>query len=123
MAYFAELDQNNIVTKVIFVSNDDILDDNGNESEEIGINFLEKLYGHRNWKQTSYNNNFRFRYAGIGYEYHEVPDGFSEPQPYDSWIFNEETLSWNAPVEKPENVMSVWDEDLKDWVILDFSIE
>ena len=70
MSHFAQLDENNVVTQVIVVSNDDIKDVNGNEVEEIGVAFCKKLLGaDTNWKQTSYNNNFRVRYAGIGYSF------------------------------------------------------
>ena len=67
MAHFAKLDDNNVVEKVIVVNNDDIKDNNGIESESIGIGFCQKLYGaDTNWKQTSYNGNFRGKFAGIG---------------------------------------------------------
>ena len=77
MAHFAKLDKNNKVVEVIVISNNDILDENGNESEEKGIKFCKKLYGENtNWKQTSYNNNFRGRYAGIGIYYDCTIDEF-----------------------------------------------
>jgi hypothetical protein len=70
MAHFAQLDENNVVTQVIVVSNDDIKDNTGTEVESIGVAFCQKLLGaDTNWKQTSYNNNIRVRYAGIGYSY------------------------------------------------------
>ena len=73
MAHFAELDQNNIVTRVIVVSNEDTHDVNGVENEELGIAFCRRLFGiDTNWRQTSYNGNIRFRYAGIGYTYDEI---------------------------------------------------
>lgn len=79
MAHFAKLDENNKVIEVIVVSNDDILDDNGNESEEIGIEFCKMIQGQNtNWKQTSYNNTFRGRYAGIGMYYDQTIDEFVE---------------------------------------------
>ena len=116
MANFAELNENNIVTKVLVVSNEDIKDSNGNESEEIGINFLENIFGHRNWKQTSYNSNFRINYAGVGYKYHRDIDGFSPPQPFPSWSLNEKTLEWEAPITKPSNGVYSWNEDHKVWI-------
>ena len=77
MAHFAQLDENNVVTQVIVVSNEDTSDVNGNEVEEIGVTFCKKLLGaDTNWKQTSYNNNMRVRYAGIGYTYNEELDAF-----------------------------------------------
>ena len=102
MAHFAQLNENNIVTRVIVVSNDDILDDNLNESERIGIDFCKKLFGNNTkWIQTSYNNNFRGKYAGIGYQYNEKYDSFISPKPFESWILNEETLEWKSPLGNP----------------------
>jgi len=103
MAHYAQLDENNIVTQVIVVSNDDCTDANGNEVEEIGIAFCKKLLGaDTNWKQTSYNNNIRVRYAGIGYSYDKKLDAFIPPQPFPSWKLNKKTADWNAPVARPE---------------------
>jgi hypothetical protein len=117
MAHYALIDENNIVTQVIVVSNDDILDDTGNESEEIGLNFLENLFGHRNWKQTSYNNSFRKNYAGIGYRYYQEHDGFAGPQPYPSWTLNVESLIWESPIPRPnEDSFFTWDEDSLQWI-------
>ena len=80
MAHFANLDENNKVIQVIVVSNNDIVDENGEENEEIGIQFCRMIQGQNtNWKQTSYNNNFRGRYAGIGMYYDEINDEFIEP--------------------------------------------
>ena len=103
MSHFAELDENNIVTRVIVVSNDDIKDVNGVESEEIGVAFCKKLLGvETNWKQTSYNNNIRVRYAGIGYSYNAELDAFVAPPQFPSFVFNPETTDWEAPLPKPE---------------------
>lgn len=80
MAHFAELDSNNIVTRVLVVNNIDIIDENGQEQEQLGITFLQNLLGaDTQWVQTSYNNNFRGTYAGIGYTYDEVSDIFVPP--------------------------------------------
>ena len=77
MAHFCQIDENNIVTQVIVVANEDTTDTNGVEVEEIGIAFCKKLLGEdTNWKQTSYNNNIRVRYAGIGYKFYESLDAF-----------------------------------------------
>lgn len=77
MAHFAKLDENNKVIEVIVVSNQDILDENGEENEEIGIKFCRMIQGQNtNWKQTSYNGNFRGRYAGIGMYYDQINDEF-----------------------------------------------
>ena len=75
MAHFAELDDNNIVLRVIVVDNKDTLDESGQESESVGAAFCNNLLGGR-WKQTSYNANFRLNYAGIGYRYDEEQDAF-----------------------------------------------
>ena len=98
MAHFAKLDENNIVTQVIIVNNDDITDPHtGQEDEILGIAFCKKLLG-GNWKQTSYNNNMRKRYAGIGYSYNAALDAFITPQPYASWTLDNETADWISPL-------------------------
>ena len=99
MAHFACLDENNIVTQVIVVGNDDITDANGNEVEEIGVAFCKKLLGaDTNWKQTSYNSSMRVRYAGIGYSYNAELDAFVAPQPYASWTLDSGTADWVSPL-------------------------
>ena len=99
MAHFCKLDENNIVTQVIVVSNDDIKDVNGVEVEEIGVAFCKKLLGaDTNWKQTSYNNNFRVRYAGISYTYNEELDAFIPPKPWPSFVLNNTTADWQSPL-------------------------
>lgn len=80
MAHFAEIDHNNTVLRVIVVANKDTSDENGNEVEQIGLNFCSKLLG-GNWVQTSYNSNFRGKYAGIGDIYDPVNDIFISPTP------------------------------------------
>ena len=77
MAHFAELAENNNVTQVIVVHNNELLID-GVETESKGIDFLESLFGHRHWVQTSYNGNIRGRYAGIGMKYDSERDEFVE---------------------------------------------
>jgi hypothetical protein len=99
MAHFCQLDENNIVTQVIVVANEDTSDANDVEVEEIGVAFCKKLLGaDTNWKQTSYNNNMRVRYAGIGYSYNAELDAFIAPKPFASWVLNEETADWESPV-------------------------
>ena len=99
MAHFCKLDENNIVTQVIVVANEDTTDTNGVEVEEIGVAFCKKLLGaETNWKQTSYNNNFRVRYAGIGYSFSEELNAFIPPSPFPSWILVEETADWVSPL-------------------------
>jgi len=99
MSHFAQIDENNIVTQVIVVANEDIQDANGNEVESIGVAFCQKLLGaETNWKQTSYNNNIRVRYAGIGYSYNAKLDAFVPPQPFASWTLNKKTADWVSPL-------------------------
>ena len=99
MAHFAQLDENNVVTQVIVVGNDDTSDSNGVESEGIGVAFCQKLMGaNTNWKQTSYNGNMRVRYAGIGYSYNAELDAFVAPQPYASWTLDSDTAEWVSPL-------------------------
>lgn len=80
MAHFAELDENNVVKRVIVVANQEITDANGVEIESIGIAFCQQLFGGV-WLQTSYNNNFRKQFAGIGYTYNPELNAFISPQP------------------------------------------
>jgi len=116
MAHFAEIDQLGIVKRVIVVANSDCLDADGNESEAVGVAFCTNLFG-GSWVQTSYNNNFRVRFAGISYRYDEARDAFIPPQPYVSWIFNETTLDWDPPVPYPtDGKIYTWDEATQQWV-------
>lgn len=118
MAHFAKLNEDNIVTTVIVVLND-VLD--SNNEEESGIAFLtEWSGGYTKWKQTSYNNTFRKRFASPGFCYDEMRDAFIPPQPYLSWIFNEETLDWEAPTPHPQDGNDYyWDETSKEWKQVD----
>ena len=100
MAHFAELDANNVVLRVIVVATKDNSTADGVEKENIGQAFCERLFG-GNWKQTSYNNNMRVRYAGIGYTYDETLDAFIPPKPYPSWTLDNSTADWAAPVPMP----------------------
>ena len=98
LAHFAKLDENNIVTQVIVVDNKDVTDPfTGQEDEILGIAFCKKLLG-GNWKQTSYNNNTRVRYAGVGYSYNAALDAFVAPKPFDSWVLVNETADWESPL-------------------------
>lgn len=115
MAHFALLDERNIVTQVIVVANNDILDENENESEEVGIQFCNSLIA-GNWIQTSYNANFRKNFAGIGFTYDSERDAFIPPKPCNSWTLNEETCQWEAPIPYPSDGQSyVWNENQKQW--------
>jgi hypothetical protein len=123
MAHFAELDENNVVKRVIVVSNADTSDANGVEKEYIGAAFCEKLFG-GTWKQTSYNASFRKNYAGIGFTYNSSIDAFVPPKPYNSWILNNDTGRWEAPVALPEDSgtgdppkIYSWNEETTSWVL------
>jgi len=125
MAYFAKLGTGNIVENVISINNAVITDANGIEQEQLGVDFINKLYNTRDvWKQTSYNGNFRKNFAGIGYTYDETRDAFIPPKPFNSWILNEDTCLWNAPVAMPtteleDNQYYSWNESIINWEIKD----
>jgi len=102
MSHFAEINQDGIVQRVI------VAEQNFINSGAVGDSF--------NWVQTSYNNNFRKQYAGIGYTYDKVKDVFIAPQPYASWTLNDSN-DWEAPTSYPEDgKMYNWDEDTTTWV-------
>jgi hypothetical protein len=99
MAHFAELDEANTVLRVIVVSNDMILDEQGQESEAVGIAFCQSLFGtETRWVQTSYNGNTRKNYAGMGFTYDQTRDAFIAPMPEgEGWILDEATCQWRNP--------------------------
>ena len=111
MAHYAFLDAGNVVTEVITGIN---------ETELIEGLLPETWYGNfrgQVCKRTSYNNNIRFNYAGIGYTYDTARDAFIAPQPFASWVLDEATCRWGAPVAMPsEGGPWAWDEDTESWV-------
>jgi len=124
MASFAKIGLNGKVIEVQSVVNEVLHDSNGVEQESIGIDFLTKLTGWAIWKQTSYNGNFRKNHASIGYTYDEDRDAFIPPKPHASWILDETTCVYQAPVTRPTpeqarytidgveyNYQVHWDED------------
>jgi hypothetical protein len=116
MAHFAEIGLNNTVMRVIVVGNDDCKDQYGNESEVIGSKFCNNLFGGV-WLQTSYNGNMRKNYAGIGYTYDSQRDAFIAPKPYASWVLNDTTCQWDAPVARPaDDKQYTWDETTTSWI-------
>jgi hypothetical protein len=116
MAHFAEIGLNNTVLRVIVVGNDDCKDQFGNESEVIGAKFCNNLFGGV-WLQTSYNGNMRKNYAGIGFTYDSARDAFISPKPYASWVLDEATCQWVAPVARPvDDKQYIWDETTTSWV-------
>lgn len=117
MAHFAKLDDAGVVTDVIVVNNSDIGDLPFPESEPVGIEYLNSFLPPATWKQTSYNNNFRVRYASIGYTYMEQYDAFVPPKPADNFVFDEQRLLWVPPVPYPSDGLAhYWDVSLNKWV-------
>ena len=132
MASFAKIGLNSKVIEVLAVNNNELKDSNGVEQEVNGIDFLTKLTGWAVWKQTSYNTHggvhssggtpLRKNHAGIGYTYDENRDAFIPPKPYTSWVLNESTCLWQAPVTMPateleENQYYSWNESIVNWEI------
>ncbi len=117
MAHYAFLDKDGIVTEVI----------TGRDETEVvdGISDWETYYGNirnQDCVRTSYNGNIRYNYAGIGFTYDADRDAFISPKPYESWVLDEETCQWAAPIPYPEDgVMYQWDEETVDWIATDYS--
>ena len=109
MAHFAKI-EDGVVTQVTVVNNDILLDENGDEQESLGVEFLNNLFGNANWKQTSYNGNFRNTFAGEGFVYNETDDVFYEPQPHASWTLDE-NYKWQPPVASPTDGIYDWNEE------------
>jgi len=128
MASFAKIGLNNKVIAVISVNNEVLKDSNGVEREDLGIQFLNELYGWPIWKQTSYNTAagihlnggtpFRKNHASIGATYDEDRDAFIPKKPFNSWVLNEQTCNWEAPVVKPNDNLYKWNESTKTWDLL-----
>jgi len=134
MAYFAKLGTGNIVETVISINNSVITDANGVEQEQLGVDFINNLYETNDiWKQTSYNTNggvhllggtpFRKNYAGIGFTYDANRNAFIPQKPYNSWVLNETTCQWEAPVAYPVdsniNNRYKWNESTLTWDIVE----
>ena len=132
MAHFCKLGVGNIVEKVVVVSNDVAT------TEQAGVDFLNNLYGTNDvWKQTSYNTYggvhklggtpFRKNYAGIGFTYDQTLDAFIPPKPFNSWVLNETTCTWEAPIPIPtltqeqinNNNYYEWNEQNKTWYLIE----
>jgi len=114
MAHFAEIDENNNVINVIVVNNEDTADEHGNEVEAIGVAFCENLLG-GTWLQTSYNDNIRAHFAGIGHTYDPDNDVFLYLQPAPDWVLDE-NFDWVPPVPKPDGDLWFWDQGASAWV-------
>jgi hypothetical protein len=123
MAHFAELDENNVVLRVIVVSNDVVGDGFARTTEEVGAEFARTVTGSTNlWVQTSYNDNFRKQYAGVGFTYDGTNDVFICPQPFPSWKLDKTIWDWVSPVPVPEPVDGsawIWDEPTLSWVLVE----
>ena len=123
MANFAQLDSENMVINVLVISNNELLDENGIEQESKGIVFCNTL-SEGTWVQTSYNSSIRKNFAGIGYSYDKSRDAFIPPKPYASWVLNEETCKYEAPIKKPDdNNFYVWDESSISWVLTTLAVK
>jgi hypothetical protein len=118
MAHYAFINDNNIVTEVITGID---------ETELIEGKDPETWYGNfrgLTCKRTSYNGNIRKNYAGIGFTYDQGRDAFIAPQPYPSWVLDEDTCQWEAPVPYPEDgLIYSWNEDITDWEAIVFESE
>jgi hypothetical protein len=114
MAHYAKLNEGNIVEQVIVIDNDKELT-NGVEDESAGVAFCASITNHQSWKKTSYNNNIRKQYAGIGFTYDPVKDVFVAPQPFPSWSLDSNS-DWQAPTPRPEDEnIYYWDESTLSW--------
>lgn len=124
MAHFAKLDESNNVLEVHVVHNNELLDENGIEQEQKGIEFLINWSGgYPYWKQTSYNGNFRKNYAGIGYDWDESRNAFIPPKPFASWVLDENTCQWKPPVPMPTDGIYNWDENTTGWLKIADSVQ
>lgn len=107
MSHFAELDENNVVIRVL-------VGDNNLPNE--GYDWFVQTFGGR-WVQSSYNKKFRKNHASVGFVYDEQRDAFIPPKPFDSWVLDEESCTWKAPVPISDFESSYeWDEENKAWV-------
>ena len=116
MAHFAKISADKTVEQVIVVANVDCNNQEFPSSETIGQSFIASLNLDGEWKQTSYNANFRKQYAGVGYAYDAVKDQFVAPQPFASWSLDSNN-DWQAPTPKPEGNF-YWNESTLSWVEL-----
>ena len=121
MAHFSKIGTGNIVEQVVVVSNDIAT------TEQAGVEFLQKLFNNRDvWKQTSYNTRggehlldgtpFRKNYGAVGFKYDQIRDAFIPPKPFSSWVLNETTCQWEAPVSLPDTENRYnWNETTQTW--------
>lgn len=130
MAHYAQIDDNNIVLQVVVIDTNETTDDNNVERETLGIARCKEIFGEdTNWVQTSYNANIRYNFAGVGFTYDSTRDAFIEPQPYPSWLLDENECTWYPPTPYPDTELDEngqpiddyeWNEDTTNWdLILD----
>ena len=133
MAHYAKMTSDGVTVLTVHVVRDeDTTDNDGNETEARGLNFLRKIHGWDYWRKTSYNTHgnvhklggtpYRKNYAGIGFTYDAARDAFIKPQPYPSWVLDETTCLWKAPTPRPapnDDYPYEWDEDNTQWVQVD----
>ena len=134
MAHFAELDENNIVTRVCVINDSFITNEHGVEDEQLGVQHFTKHHG-GTWIQCSYytwggvNSRgkpaLRKNYPGSGFSYDPVRDAFIPPKPHASWILDEETCRWETPIPKPSDLIHdwIWDESKLNWIPFYFQPE
>ena len=117
MGHFARLDENNIVTDIIVVDNELLLDEDGNEDESLGVEFCQTHFDSDDtFVQTSYNENIRGKYAGLGDEYRSDIDKFVPPNPHTNWIWDETINDWKPPTDPPDDSGTwEWDDDFQVW--------
>jgi hypothetical protein len=131
MAHFCELDENNIVLRVVVIGDDECVNADGIEDEQKGLSYVENLLGKSKWVKTSYNTHanthrfggtpFRKNFGQVGFTYDPIRDAFIPPRPFPSWHINEETCIWEAPIPHPENLAfdeyAIWIEQDQKWII------
>ena len=120
MAHYAEINNENKVKRVLVVDNEQ-----EDRMGELGISlWLTATFGGERWIKTSYNKTIRKNYAGVGYTFDEQRDAFIPPKPYPSWILNEDTCSWSAPVAVPTEQVpgkfNIWDEATQSWIFVSY---
>lgn len=121
MAHFAELDENDVVLRVIVVDNGELIHpETGKETEILGKAFCVRYFQGVDWVQTSYNGNLRKNYASVGYTYNRELDAFVPPKPLESWVLDEEIARWIPPIAKPDppedfSYEWYWNEETTNW--------
>lgn len=117
MAHFAEIGLNNIVLRVVVVNNTELLNSDGVEQESLGADFCRNLFG-GTWMQTSYSGSIRKNFAGQGFIYDSERDAFIPPKPFASWVLDETTCRWEAPIAYPTDGQAYyWNESSGTWTL------